>query len=272
MIPKHWIENTENPSCKRCGNKEFTDIGECNVCGEFLLIMPKEIIQQRKRKIFAAEKWAKIGIPKNVSQRCAVCGVSLEPIIQISDNVIGIMVAMMIRQKPEYNDAAIILGRVYPERTIKDYEIVSIAKNIIDKSNLIFPVENVTNIYQEIIKFLGNGNYSICMNCLLEDTKKEELKSTNTNLGIKMELKMPPKLIQDQPRDPNWGEETLEFEEFDDDPKEIIMETINTKNQDDWDEVPIKTQANTTVTLAKEIDWDDDEDDDWDENAVEVIR
>lgn len=320
-VPEGWSRSAEHQVCKRCGGENFSDIGECMTegCDGFLVVhrvpapeqktpdtpdqeKPKKPEKVVRRHILAAEKWAQSRIPKNASRRCYMCGcrpAMLEE--EVQSKTVSIMVALLVQGKPEYKQAQELMEKLDPERKKKDQEYLAIAKALSRGENMALSLGKESSQYKEVVGILGEeGKYSICLNCACGEKTKE----TSAALKINVESEeMPPKLKQTEQTREDWGEETIEHEEWSDDPsaKEVEKKAAE-EDWDDWDDgedweelaksekaakaAPVpepyipEVPAGPAPVVMPEMQevvhedegWDDEWDDDWDENEVEVIR
>jgi hypothetical protein len=297
-IPTHWKQNRINPKCRKCGCKDFSDIGECTTCGELLVffggeIMPKEKTKSLRRKITAAEKWSKTRIPKNYKSRCIICGCNPPKIEDLyKDGFIPIMVALVLKEKPEWIKAKKIIERVYIDCDSKEKEIQLVTKAIIRKQNLILPAKNIEEFQIIANKFLDKGDYNVCLNCLTienESIKHEEQKTSITETMMQVieeDNNMGPKFVATEKPKKDWGEDTIDHEDWEDDPDENDLEdedddNDNWEEDDDWEEdweetdhiesAPIATM-NPSSRSTEELEhlWDNDDNDDWEEDIARV--
>lgn len=250
-IPAHWVENKTNPKCSRCGSRNFSEIGECTICGEMLLFFGNNIVSTEKekpirRRIIAAEKWSKTGIPKNHIFRCIVCGCNPPKIEDIyKEGAISIMIALLLKEKPEWEKAKKIIEKVYSDCETREKEIQLVTKALVRETNMVLPLNNIETLQAEAEKFLGEGKYSICLQCLaannenheaeLEENQESSLAAAMKKQESEEDNDMGPKFRPKLEHDPKWGEDTIDHEEYTDDPDEL-EEDPDWNEDDDWED------------------------------------
>jgi len=301
--PAHWKQNITNPKCNKCGSESFTEIGECVACGEILVffgneIIPKKSLRPTRRKITAAEKWSKTRIPKEYKSRCIICGCKPPKIEDIyKDGFIPIMVTLLLKERPEWQKAKNIIKNVYSDCETREKEILLVTKALVREKNMVLPIKHTGELQRIAEQFLGEGEYSACLKCLATDestsTPKEEEKSLAAIMKkqvVEEEKDMGPKFKTTEKPSNGWGENTIDYEDWDDDPDENEIEEDpdwdDDEWEDDWEEtdhtesaptatsapVPVETPATQRPFTPEETAgfWGDDNDDDWEEDIAAV--
>lgn len=261
-IPNHWIVTEKDEhKCKKCGSQTFTDIGECTTCGDFLLIninkKPLIIKKTTQRKIMAIEKWKSLKAPEDYICKCFICGKKANKMEKGDpSSIISTMVKMMLQEKEEWKISEKFINKAYPSNPADNY-IEFLAKALIRNENVVLPVVNIKELQDIGEKFFTGKNHHVCVECLIDKYigKKEKSKEEKKE--------MPPKFKQTRSLNEKWGEDTVEVEEWEDDPKELTEPEVAEEvwdDDDDWDEVDNKPKTSPG-------DYDDeDDDDDWDED------
>lgn len=223
-------ENIENPESG--AEAQNSDIGE-------IAENESNDSSEGRRELIAAEKWSQSEIPRDPHQRCYVCGCKPDEELErlVEQNTLGISAREILETNPLHKRATLLIDMALPE--VKNYRrhVQYLTRTLVKETNLVLPVADLDRHSSEARRYLGEGNWSICLDCVKEDLWSE-----------KEESEVGPEFDNDLESDDGWGEDPEEHEVWDDDPQMIDEE-------EEWDEpAPPKPVGKRVIVTPEEAE------------------